>query len=132
MALQQLYPIISTHALSECRDFYLRVLLAELIFESDWYLHLRVGRYELGFSNASDAKQRPIFQPGVITRGLCIGMEVDDVDAEYQRIRALGVEILGQPKRMEWGELSFRILDPAGTVITVLEQPESDRDVVEL
>jgi uncharacterized glyoxalase superfamily protein PhnB len=52
----------------------------------------------------------------------CQGFEfrVGDVDAEYQRIRTLGVEIQEPPKDLPWGYRYFHLKDPDGNGIDVV------------
>jgi predicted enzyme related to lactoylglutathione lyase len=56
------------------------------------------------------------------TQGLGCGsvtlmFQVDNADAEYQRIKALGVEIVKPPETYPWGARSFWFKDPDGNVI---------------
>lgn len=46
-----------------------------------------------------------------------IGFLVDDVDAEAQRLRNLGVEILTGPVDRPWRERTLHIADPDGNII---------------
>jgi uncharacterized glyoxalase superfamily protein PhnB len=51
-----------------------------------------------------------------------------DVDAEYPRIAALGVEWLISPTTQPWGNRSMIFRDPAGNLVNVFSRlaPESD------
>ncbi|MDF2942012.1 MAG: hypothetical protein K0S01_870 [Herbinix sp.] len=49
---------------------------------------------------------------------ITLGFHVDDVDAEYVRVKALGVEILTKPTTHPWGSRSMQFKDIDGTVIT--------------
>jgi lactoylglutathione lyase len=46
-----------------------------------------------------------------------IGFLIDDVDAEAERLRGLGVEILSGPVDRPWRERTLHIADPDGNVI---------------
>jgi lactoylglutathione lyase len=46
-----------------------------------------------------------------------IGFLTEDVDAEAQRLRGLGVEILSGPVDRPWGERTLHIADPDGNII---------------
>ena len=48
---------------------------------------------------------------------LCIGFDVDNVDAEHLRLRNLGVDILSAPTTWPWGARSFRFRDPDGNML---------------
>lgn len=46
-----------------------------------------------------------------------IGFLIDDVDAEAERLRGLGVEILTGPVDRPWRERTLHIADPDGNVV---------------
>jgi uncharacterized glyoxalase superfamily protein PhnB len=47
---------------------------------------------------------------------------VDDVDAEYPRIAALGVEWVLLPTTQPWGNRSMIFRDPAGNLVNVFSR----------
>ena len=49
---------------------------------------------------------------------------VDDVDAEYPRIAALGVEWVMPPTTQPWGNRSMVFRDPAGNLVNVFSRPD--------
>ena len=53
-----------------------------------------------------------------------IGFNVDDVDAEYQRLLQLGVEMLNQPPTHPWGARSFQFKDPDGNILNFRSLPK--------
>ena len=46
-----------------------------------------------------------------------IGFEVNDVDAEYERLKALGAEFVKLPATHPWGSRSFWFRDPDGNIV---------------
>jgi uncharacterized glyoxalase superfamily protein PhnB len=50
-----------------------------------------------------------------------VSIEVDDVDAVYDRARAAGAEIVYPLTDEEWGLRRFFVRDPNGAVINVTE-----------
>jgi uncharacterized glyoxalase superfamily protein PhnB len=46
-----------------------------------------------------------------------VGFDVEDVDAEYERLRALGVTMLNQPTTHPWGARSFQFRDADGNIL---------------
>lgn len=46
-----------------------------------------------------------------------IGFEVENLDAEYQRLKALGINFLKPPTAHPWGCSSFWIKDPDGNIV---------------
>ncbi len=50
---------------------------------------------------------------------------VDDADAGYERYRAAGAEIVGEPKTEAWGLRGFTVRDPDGNLINVAHEVHS-------
>jgi predicted enzyme related to lactoylglutathione lyase len=46
-----------------------------------------------------------------------VGFNVDDVDAEYKRLQALGAETLNELTTHPWGARSFQFRDPDGNIL---------------
>jgi len=46
-----------------------------------------------------------------------LSFNVDDVDAEYQRLLAFGAEMLNEPTTHPWGARSFQFKDPDGNIL---------------
>lgn len=130
--IRQIYPIVTTIKLSACRDFYVRLLGGEVVFAGRWYLQVRLGQAEIGFVHPEAPTEIPLYRQAIVSKGLSLALEVEDADAEHRRLRALGVETLGRPKHSDWGEFHFRLLDPAGCVINVLERRQPDADLIEI
>ena len=49
---------------------------------------------------------------------ICIAFTVDDVDAEYEKLKALGIEIVSPPTKRPWGAKNMSFLDPENNLIT--------------
>jgi catechol 2,3-dioxygenase-like lactoylglutathione lyase family enzyme len=57
------------------------------------------------------------FGQGAGTGLAALGFEVADVDAEYARLQALGVEILIPPTTYPWGRRAVHFRDPDGNIV---------------
>lgn len=119
--MRHLYPIVTTPDLARCRTFYVDALGAQVLFEQDWYLHLSVDGWEIGFLHPSHPRRLPVFAHTSLTRGLCLALEVEDVRALHDSLVAKGVDILGRIGEHPGGELSFSVMDPAGIVLNVVQ-----------
>ena len=51
-------------------------------------------------------------------------LQVEDVEAEFQRLRGLKVEVVEAPVRKPWGLVEMRLADPDGFRLVVVEVPE--------
>ena len=49
--------------------------------------------------------------------GFTIEFEVEDVDREYERLRAMEVPIVKPPTTQPWGRRSFWFRDPDGNIV---------------
>ncbi len=52
-------------------------------------------------------------------RGFWLNLDVADADAEFARLSAAGLEIVGQPEDKPWGDRVFVVRDPNGVLITL-------------
>lgn len=131
--MKHLYPIITTPNLRECRDFYVRALGARVLFQQDWYVHLSIAGWEIGFLRPNHPHRLPVFQHATLSRGLCLALEVDDVKKIHDDFQKKGIELFGEVQSFPGGETSFSVMDPAGIVLNIVERhPENQGNVVEV
>jgi predicted enzyme related to lactoylglutathione lyase len=53
--------------------------------------------------------------------GLLVVFVVDEIDAEYERLKGEGVEITTPIQTEPWGERFFQMTDPGGVVIQLVQ-----------
>lgn len=113
---------IVTDKLAETKSFYQTVLNFGVTFENDFYLllHTPDQQAELGFLLPNHPSQQPVFQKPFTGEGVFLTIEVDDVDAEYEHIKALNVPIEIELRDEPWGDRHFAIVDPNGIGIDVV------------
>jgi uncharacterized glyoxalase superfamily protein PhnB len=124
MRFNRLTPIVITEKLAESRDFYTQLFGFQLIYDSDWYVALRGegdSSTELAFMLPDRPDQEAVFQPRYAGQGICYVFEVDDVDAEYERLQAAGIDIIIPLQDKPWGERHFTVQDPNGIPINVVQ-----------
>ena len=102
--------------------FYARLLGVRAAL-NEYYVELEAGSASVGFSKrrfteCHDAGPGPLGRDEVILDFL-----VDDVDAEYPRIDALGVQWVLPPTTQPWGNRSMIFRDPAGHLVNVFSRP---------
>ena len=56
----------------------------------------------------------------------CLSFNVDDTDAEYQRLLSLGIEPYNKPTTHPWGTRSFQLKDPDGNILNFRSRPKED------
>ncbi|MFI6511291.1 VOC family protein [Streptosporangium sp. NPDC050855] len=122
MRLIGFYPVICTSRIERSRDFYTGLLGFETTFEADWYVSLRRPgdpSYELalldhGHPTLPEAYRVPV-------RGLLLNLEVEDVDAEWERLVAReGLRPELELRSEDFGQRHFIVADPDGVLIDVI------------
>jgi len=116
------YPVICTRRLRASHAFYTELLGFETTFEADWYVSLRRPGsipYELALLDHThptlpEAYRRPV-------GGLLLNFEVEDVDAEWERIVTRGgVRPELDIRDEDFGQRHFIFADPDGVLIDMI------------
>lgn len=68
---------------------------------------------------------KPAAQAGAAT-GLLVAFTVDDIDAQYERLRTEGVPIVTAIETEPWGERYFQTADPNGIVYQLVQWVTAD------
>ncbi|MEO1144914.1 MAG: VOC family protein [Cyanobacteria bacterium J06638_22] len=113
---------VITKNLEASKAFYIRLFGCAVIYESDWFVLLKLGNRELGFMLPNLETQASIFQSGFEGKGIWITLDVDDVDAEYDRIKAMNVPIEVELRDEPWGDRHFAFVDPNGIGIDIVQK----------
>lgn len=101
-------------------DFYTEVLGFELVSDRrddpEPYVALRRDEVHVGALRSITAKRRAERRPPV---GVEVVLEVDDVDAELERVRTADWPIAEELEARPWGLRDFRVLDPSGYYLRI-------------
>lgn len=98
-------------------EFYKKALHAEGDVND---VHVELGAEGAGlaiFSEDGMEGMAPGIMSGAGRGAVAIEFEVADVDAEYERLKALGVIFVKPPQTHPWGARSFWFLDPDGNIV---------------
>lgn len=115
-------PVIMTAEVAATAAFYVRHFGFRPLFETDWYVHLQSAedaRVNLAVMDGSH-ETIPAVGRGRIS-GLLLNFEVEDVDAEYERLKAAGLPILLELRDEDFGQRHFITQDPNGVLIDVIK-----------
>lgn len=122
MQPRSFYPVIGTDKVAETAAFYVQHFGFTVTFQADWYISLRQGaapQYELAVLDFTHASVPEAGRYRVA--GLWLNFEVDDVDAEYERlIKSAGLPVLRDIRSEAWGQRHFITADPNGILIDVI------------
>lgn len=119
------FGIITPH-IAASQAFYVSYLGFQPVFESDWYVHLKNGDIELGLMAPGQKMQPSCLQEPYAGAGVWISFEVDDVDAEYERLHAAGAPCDAPPQDRPWGERQFLVRDPNGFAVNIAKSIPAD------
>ncbi|MCU0495036.1 MAG: VOC family protein [Chloroflexaceae bacterium] len=122
MQLTSMYPVLCTKKIAETTAFYVDHFGFTVTFEADWYVSLRhrtSPHYELAIMDYTHPSVPAVGQHAVA--GVMLNFEVDDVDAEYQRlVKGRGLPLLHDIRSEAWGQRHFLTADPNGVMIDVI------------
>lgn len=116
------YPVVLTDDVASSAAFYIENLDFRVLFDSDWYVHLQ--------SNANPAVNFAVLDKSHHTipeahrgrtGGVLLSFEVDDVDAQYERLKAAGARIVLDIRDEDFGQRHFIVTDPNGVMIDVIK-----------
>ncbi|WP_370979707.1 VOC family protein [Agaribacterium sp. ZY112] len=118
--MKSLFPDICSKNLLESKAFYISLLGFEVIFEIDWYIQLQSPRIEpiqIAFVDINHSSVPKEHQK--IPQGVVVTVELDDVDAVYQKALALKLPVIVELCDEEWGQRHFMVEDPNGLLVDV-------------
>jgi uncharacterized glyoxalase superfamily protein PhnB len=112
MKLKRVDTTISTDKLQESKEFYIKHFDFKLVYESDWYIELVAAKLpSVGISFTLPEREEGMYFNG---QGLVLSFEVEDADAECERLEKEGLPIYQKIQDKPWGERSFVVDDPNG------------------
>ena len=121
MKFKKLTPIVTTKKINEVKAFYTDIFNFKVIFEMQEQ-HLSIAAdgnedCEISFMIPAEGQEEMTF-PG---KGLTYCFEVDNVDAEYDRLKDEGLAIVQPVQDNPWGDRSFILIDPVGIAIYIYQ-----------
>lgn len=122
MKSNQYYPVIMTNDVAGTSRFYQDHFRFDVKFESDWYIHLQSSEDEkvnLAILQG-DHPTIPESGRGQVS-GLLLNFEVEDVDAEYEKMKENGLPILLPIRDEDWGQRHYITQDPNGVLIDMIK-----------
>ena len=120
MAVTSVFPVLMSADVEASVRFFREHLAFEPTFESEWYVSLRRDRWELAVL-ATDHPTVPATHRSHPAAGVLLNVEVDDVDAEHQRLVVDGGLTAVLPLRSEpFGQRHFVLAGPDGVLVDVI------------
>ncbi|MBT6145274.1 MAG: hypothetical protein HOH74_07595 [Gemmatimonadetes bacterium] len=112
------------------RAFYIQLLQIQPSGDEDWWVDFgMVGDAQLVlYSEAGMEQMAPGSMVGSGNGRFTLELEVDDPDAECQRMTSFGVEVVKPPTTQTWGRRSVWLRDPAGNIVNLYTNVASGQD----
>lgn len=129
MKIKRIDTTFSTEKLQESKDFYMNHFGFKLAYESDWYIELVTPEGDAGISFTLPQREEGEFFNG---KGMILSFEVEDVEAEYNRLKEDNVTIYQDLQDKPWGERSFVVDDPNGVHVYLYNLIEQTDEYKEL
>ncbi|MFI7075863.1 VOC family protein [Micromonospora sp. NPDC049903] len=120
MTVTSFYPVLTSQDVAAAAGFYRRTLGFESTYESDWYVSLRLGTFELAIL----AHDHPTIPDGYrkLPRGVIVNLEVDDVDAVHARLTdEAGLTPVLAIRDEDFGQRHFIVAAPDGVLLDVIQ-----------
>lgn len=116
MAVDDVFPIVTTADLDRLLPFYTDVLGGEQVYQfppegAPAYVSLRFGKAALGLGHD------PAYKAPEGTAAISLWLYVDDCATTVETIRAAGGRITQDATDQPWGEREARALDPDGNLL---------------
>ena len=100
---------------------------------NEYYVEVHAGLMSVGFSKRRFTEYHRSCPAGAKDSAqdrrpeTILDFLITDVDAEYERVKALGVEWVMPPTTQPWGNRSMMFRDPEGNLINVFSRPERQK-----
>ena len=123
MKSTQYYPVLMTDRVAETARFYEAHFRFARQFDSDWYVHLQStedASVNLAILDCNHPSV-PEAARGARATGVLLNFEVEDADAEYQRVQAQGLNVLQPLRDEDTGQRHFIVQGPDGVLIDVIQ-----------
>jgi uncharacterized glyoxalase superfamily protein PhnB len=113
MTVKRIVPNFRLENPAEAKAFYQEVLGLDPVMDQGWIVTFAAPK-------PASPQISMAAQGGSGTDVPDVSIEVDDVDAAYERARRFGAEIVYDLTNEDWGVRRFYVRDPCGKVLNIL------------
>jgi uncharacterized glyoxalase superfamily protein PhnB len=122
MKITSYYPVLMVDDVPTTSAFYVAHFRFKALFETDWYVHLQSesdDTVNLAILNGQHETVPPVGRGRAA--GLLLNFEVEDVDAEYERLVEADLPIHLSLRDEAFGQRHFITSDPNGVLIDIIK-----------
>ena len=118
--ITSIYPVLMSNDVAATTEFFRDAFALETVFESDWYVSLRSGTFELAVLDSTHESIPAGHRTAAA--GVLVNIEVEDVDAEHERLVTRGGAAVAQGLRSEtFGQRHVILVAPGGVLVDVIQ-----------
>ena len=120
------YSVYITRNLQTSKEFYVRWLDFEIIFEASWFVYLQSrGDHKVSFALIDEKHpSNPPSYGSFDGRGSFLTLQVIDASLVYNKLKSINAPITYHLKTEDWGQIRFGLTDPNGLYIDIVQQVE--------
>lgn len=131
LKLTSSYPVLMSDDVATAATYYRRHFGFEVAFESDWYVSLVNGGFELALLDPAHTTI-PEGYRGSAASGVLVNLEVDDVDAVHDAlIGSPDIDIVLPLRSEDFGQRHFIVAGPDRVLIDVITPIEPEGEYVD-
>lgn len=118
--ITSIYPVLMSADVAGTAAFFRDTFDLDVVFETDWYVSLRSGSWELAVLDATHETIPDGFRTPAT--GVLVNIEVDDVDAVHARLSTdPRIRIALELRSEEFGQRHFIAVAPGGVLVDVIQ-----------
>ena len=125
MNIKNVSSAFTTDNVKGSRDFYVQHFGATVTFDCGWYVNLQFGDESSTLQFMSPQQPEQPLSSGA---GLMYNFAVEDVDKEYQRLTAAGLDLIVPLEDHPWGDRGFALQDPNGISLYIYSNREPSEE----
>jgi len=115
------YPALMVKNVAELKDYFVEILDFEVVYDSDWYVHLsKRNQKNINLAFVKYDHESIPKESRKIAQGILLNLEIDNVENEYDRIKNT-VSIEMKLKEEAWGQKHFIIKAPGNILIDIIK-----------
>ena len=99
-----------TNDVRRLADFYKRLLEVENDSSDETHQFILTGETALTIYNDGTVKNNR-------NQNICLAFTVEDVEKEYEKLRAMGARIIEAPAKRPWGAVNMSFYDPDNNIV---------------
>lgn len=118
-----LYPVLMSADVSAAAQFYRERLGFEAVYDSSWYVSLRLGDFELALLSYDHETVPAEYQK--LPQGVILNLEVEDVDTVYRQLNeAEDLQVVLPLRSEDFGQRHFILEGPDHIMVDVIQPIE--------